>query len=220
MTRKPKISRAFCRFNPQDKVTFGNNTVTTLSGQTATFPNFPVPLIDLTAANNDLNAKYNAFKLYGKSHKQALMESESIWITKWNQTVDYIEVVANGVGSVLELSGIPLTKTTIDPIEPCLKPEANLYIGDTKGTVRAKTKTVKNAKGYFYAVGTSDFEVQKNGNQYTLKLGNSFVSFIISTQKEVVFTSLPSHIDVQGAVAAFNTAGLGEFMGDLGVSIP
>lgn len=202
--------------NPLSQVQFGNNVIGALMGNPSVFipADLPVSVADLTAATSDLSTKYNEYKQKGQSKKEAFLVAQFVWVERFNLTADYVELVAakSGVeaGTVIQLSNFRLAKTESDPATIPTQPEAEIMGGSVKGQVVVNTKAIKGAKGFCFGVMTPDFQVTQAGNQITLKVGNSYASFIIGTEREVAFTSLPSFIDAKATACAFNSAGMGD----------
>ena len=219
MQLKAKVSRDFNQKSAADKVSFGANVILQLTTNGGTFPNLPFTVVQLQAANDDLQDKWDAFQLQGAIAEGAFLESDAIWESMFSKTGLYVEIIADGSIAIINLSGFKFTKTESTPAVRPDSPDSDMVGGSVKGTVTATAKPVKGAKGFIFGMATPDFEITRIGDQIIAKLGNSFISFIVGTKRSVKFENLPSHLDVEGAAAAFNSAGIGDF-NDHDVSIP
>ncbi len=215
MIRKPEILKDYVRMNPLSQVQFGNNVIGALMSNPTVFipADLPVTAAELTSATNDLGTKYNNYKQNGVSHKEAFLVAQFVFVERFNLTADYVELVAAmagiDAGTIIQLSTFHLAKTETEPATIPSQPEAEIIGGIVKGEVLVNTKAIKGAKGFCFGIMTPDFQVTQTGNQITLKVGNSYASFIIGTEREVAFDSLPSFIDAKATAAAFNSAGMG-----------
>lgn len=175
------------------KKTFGDNVITLLTANgAANFPDLPFTVAQITTANNNLASTYATYKQQGVNAKGAFTEAEEIWENIFSRTADYIDMVADGAVGTINLSGFHVTKTETDPAELLDAPNNEVEISNNeRGCVSAVAKGLKGTKGYLFTMATSGIALEINGNQITVRAGDEFATFIISTQREVQFKSLP-----------------------------
>src|ERR1051325_1542305 len=197
MVRKAHVSLDFNTFEPANKKAFGNTVILQLTLNAAgNFPNLPFTISQLTDANDDLEEKYNAFLLQGKVAEGALSGSEAVWQTMFTKTAMHVDMIADGSIATISLSGYHHTKTQASSPEIPGASASTAFGGMVKGTVRASIKKhVKDMRGFIYTVGTNDFEVVQKGNQLDIRIGDSFLSLIVSTKKKITFAGLPSRLE-------------------------
>ena len=217
---KAHVSYDFNEFETPEKVGLGNKVIPLLTLNGSTFPDLPVVIADLTTANNTLQSTYADFILYGDSHAGAYLDAVESWKDKFTQTAEYCDTIANGSITIINLSGFDVTKTETTKAQKLDAPTASVEISVTKGEMSARARGVKTPKGYLFALGTSGVDIKLNGDQITVQIGDEVFSFIISSKRDVIFERWPSKIDVSVAVAAFNSAGLGNFSAKQSVTIP
>ncbi len=112
-----------------------------------------------------------------------------------------------------------MTKTVTEPATLPADPVADMEISNNdRGTVAVSVKPVADSKGFVYKMVTTDCDVTVNGNQITVKAGNSIATFIFSTKLDVKFVNLPA--TQVTAFAPVNSAGLGQFSTVTNVVIP
>ncbi|MDZ4844027.1 MAG: hypothetical protein SH857_00610 [Chitinophagales bacterium] len=227
MLRKPEILRDYSKKNALVQVQFGERVIEAMTDNPTVFipADLPVSLVDLTAATNDLSAKYDAYKANESSNnKEAFISAQFVWVYRFNLTADYVELLANSdmpnAAYIITLATFELAKTETEPAALLGAPVTEMEISNNeRGCITAEAKSIKGAKGYLFAVATSGIGFEIIGNQITVRSGNEFASFIISTQRETKFTGLPQ-TEVKAGIAAFNSAGLGALSGLTPVVIP
>src|SRR5688572_2297099 len=115
MVIKKKASLAFIGDAPADKVTYGANAIAELTLNVALFPNLPVSLVNLTAAQSALAAAVPAAATGAYVAKAALVNAEKIWDDDFRQTANYVSAIANGDEEVIIKGGCVATKGESTP---------------------------------------------------------------------------------------------------------
>jgi hypothetical protein len=217
---KAHVSLDFNRDTPDEQVGLGNTVIALLTENASVFTDLPVSIADLTTANETLESTYDDFVQFGDSHEGAFLAALESWKDKFTQTAEYVDVVANGSITIINLSGFSHTKTESTKSTKLEAVDTSMKISNAKGEMSALAKGIKGAKGYLFVLATAGMEFQLVGNQVIVRCGQEVVSFSVSTRGSVKFQSLPSKIDVKAVAAAFNSAGLGEFSDVTSITIP
>ncbi len=220
MTITIHTSHDFNSLSVTEKIAFGPSVVTLMTTNVATFATPKVPLATLTTANTDLHTKNDAFVLNGESARPALLNSQKNWIKLYRQQADHVDGVANGDAAIIALSGFKQTKSESSPSEkPGICANSDFFANRTKGSIHVQTDAIKGAMGYVSIISNQEVGIGVSGNQIVIKLGDKIVSIVVDTHRTVDHNGLPSHVDMNATIAAFNRASTGEFTPNVDVSV-
>src|ERR1051325_5309417 len=178
MVRQAKVLRNYSEMSPLEQGDTGANIKDKINARPDIFipAELPVTMAALGEATTLLFDTYNAYKNFGEDFKQAFVEAQAAWVAKMNLLADFVEFTAHktgaNAGSTIQLSGFKLQKTETGHPKTPAAPDSEMQGGPVKGTVDASIdKLFKGQIGFFYAVFGNDVQVQKDGNQITLKVG-------------------------------------------------
>ncbi len=211
MQRKASASLDFIEDTVESKPAFGENVATAMNAN-ATFPLAPHNNAAMVAANTDLATK-TAGALSGDHNKLALRNaSEKSWDDIFRDNANYVTGVSAGDVVKITSAGFKATVTETTPTQiPDVPSEPDFTTNQIKGSVKCKTNAVPGAVAYVSVLYTDPAIIQFKPNQIIVTLGDKTVSIVFDTHKVVDHNNLPSHVDFQAVVAAFNRAGMGPY---------
>lgn len=211
MQRKPSASLEFTDKPVEQKPPFGENVATLMTANPVA-PAPPHNIAAMTTANTEL-ATAIAGAESGDINKMAIRDAkEKAWDDIFRDNANYITTVSAGDKVKITSTGFKatVTETTPTPLPEVAK-EADFTTNQTKGSIHAQTEAIEHAQGYISILYEGKVEIIINKNQILIKTENGVVSIVAGTQKSVNHEGLPSHIDFNAMVAAFNRAGIGQF---------
>ena len=224
MQLKNHVSHEFMLLPTDKKITFGSGVVNSLGDNAPTFPALPVTIVALDAANELLHDTYIAFVKNGDSAKGDFFNAEFAWKTKFTNTANYVDNLADGDLSIIDKSGFDNTarNSVRSKILGALKnfmSHGNSKVGS--GVVTSSVEDFAGLKAYLFTLAHSDAIVTTIDNQVTVSMAGVVVySYKLNTRSSVNFTGLTSLTKMNAQAAAFNTAGIGAFTQTVEVTVP
>jgi hypothetical protein len=212
-TIKIHVSHDFNRMNANDAFTFGKIIVAEISNHAATFPNLPIGIMALGAANLALNDTYLAYQQGGDSKKGAFLDAFSAWRIKFNKTADYVDLIADGDEAIINQSGFKFTKAERTPNAKFDRLVNLDAIGiRPSGIVNMACDNIAQTgnKGYLFMLSQKGVEIKQNGEQIDIVVdGKLIVTLYAGTTKMHDFNNLPPMTKLQVHGLGFNAAGMG-----------
>ncbi len=211
MQRKPNASLDFIEKPVETKPPFGRSVALAMTGNAAV-PAPPHNVAAMDTANDELDAAITDAQT-GDHNKIAIRDAKELaWNNVFRDNGNYVTSRADGDKVIITGAGFKATVTETSPIQiPGIAQEADFTTNQKKGSIHVKTEAIPDAAGYISILATPDMGIAMNGNQILVKSEKGFVSIVVDTHKVVDHNGLPSHIDFNAQVAAFNRAGTGEF---------
>ena len=153
-----KITLGLSELSPEQKVTFTEERITSLTNNVATFPAPNPPVLALTTAKNNLDTRLKAI-----AQQESLLDAERAYAATEEAALDallqqeasYVENIANGEVSIILLSGFPLAQEPA-PIGQLSPPQNLLGLAtDIEGQTKLKWNSVHGAKSYIVECATN-----------------------------------------------------------------
>lgn len=110
-----------------------------------------VPLDELKASTDLLEARNVASITGGKEATALMHQAEADWIDKMRTEAYYVDRIANGDGAVILSAGFDLAKQP----SPAVRPEFSVELGEKSGSVFLRRQKVEGARSYIwqYCIG-------------------------------------------------------------------
>ena len=196
---KAKVSLNLSRLSVAVKIEKGRHIVTSMTNNAGTFVAPKPTLASVTVAINNLETAFNNAQNGGKTLTAIMHEKEVILDDLLTQLGHYVEDTANGIASIILLSGMDLKKPKT-PVGPLAAP-ANLRIKITgnPGEIQLRWNTVKHTFNYVIQMAVST----DGGATYS-----PFNEIGFSTKAKFLVTGLTSGTRYAFRVATLGTAGL------------
>lgn len=143
--RKVRLVLDFIKLSIAEKIEFGRN----VEGKVKENPKFStlnVPLSEMKAINDLLEARSVASMSGGKEETFLLHQTEAEWDDLMRKVARDIERIADGDGAVMLNAGFNLAKQP----NPGKRPEFSVELGDKPGTVWLRHISVSGAKSYVW----------------------------------------------------------------------
>lgn len=209
-----RVSMAFKKDKPVDKVKFGSGVLACLSpaSASATYPNLPIPVADLQLLNDTLNASVVAVQTTGsRQSKTALKNAAADWTSAFGITGTYISMVAQGNEQTITEAGFVPTKTATQPTQkPGLATDFQATINGFKGAILAGMQTpVTEAAAYVYYALPDGVSVSFSENTMILTVDGKNIYINTATQRKTEMYNLPSSAAFNVGMYAINRAGAG-----------
>lgn len=224
MAKKIKVVRTYNRKSVDDKVSLGKRVITGLTNNSKTFPNLPVPVADLTSANNTLTNTYEDYKNKGEAAKGNFQNAQYDWKQKFDKTATYVDTVADGNLAIINQSGFDASSPTVNNAELPVALNNLKSKGDQEkgnGHVVSTVDSRPGLKAYVFTLLNPEYTLESTSNQITVKKGDTVVFVInLNTKRETEFEGLTSLTKLDAQAAGFNTAGIGSFSQPVSVSVP
>ena len=153
-----KITLGLSELTPEQKVTFTEERITSLTNNVTTFPAPNPPVLALTTAKNNLDTRLKAI-----AQQESLLDAERAYAATeeaeldalLQQEANYVENIAKGEAAIILLSGFPLAQEPA-PIGQLSPPQNLLGIAtDIEGQTKLKWNLVRGAKSYIVECATS-----------------------------------------------------------------
>ncbi|MBI5217421.1 MAG: hypothetical protein HY958_00630 [Bacteroidia bacterium] len=164
--KKVKVVLDFIEYPVSEKVDFGKNTVTKMTGN-ANFPTPDVPLAQITTAANNLETAYNAAQGGGKQLTAAMHAAEKVMDDLLRKQALYVERITNGNEAMILGSGFHTSKQPAPAHHPEFTVETgkkalDSFIDSThEATMVLKRKAVKGAKAWVWQLCTDPLAEDK-----------------------------------------------------------
>lgn len=209
-----RVSMAFKKDKPVDKVKFGSGVLACLTPPTAaiSFPNLPVPVVALQQLNDQLNDAVVAVQTTeSRQSKTALKNVVSDWTTAFGITGAYISMVAQGNDQIINEAGFIATKSVSQPKQkPGLAIDFQATINGFKGAILAGTQSpVAEAEAYVYYAFPDGVNVSFSENTMIINVEGKSIYISTVTQKKTEMYNLPSSAAFNVGMYAINRAGAG-----------
>ncbi len=178
MQLKSHVSQDFMLFPTEKKITFRSGVVTSLEDNASTFPELPVSQTVLGITHKLLNDTYLDFIKLGDSAKGDFYNAEFDWKTKFTNTANYVDNLADGDLSIINKSGFePTVSNSISrKILEALKnfmSHGNSKVG--AGVVTSSVDDFAGLKAYLFTLAHKDATVTTIGNQVTVYMGGETI---------------------------------------------
>lgn len=209
-----RVSMAFKKDKPVDKVKFGCGVLTCLTPSVVTesFPNLPVPVTGLQAINDALNAAVIAMQTTGsRQAKTVLKNAVTDWTGAFGITGTYISMLAQGNDQLINEAGYIATKSFSQPSQkPALATNFQANINGFKGAIVAGTQTpVAQADAYVYYAFPDGVSVNFTENTMIITVEGKSIYINAVTQRKTEMYNLPSSAAFNVGMYAINRAGAG-----------
>jgi len=135
--RKVKVLLDFTRLSNAEKVEFGRNVVTKMTGNPS-FTSPDIPLAQITTMCNTLEAAFNAAQGGGSQQKSALKAASIQWDTLMYKEADYVNRIADGNGTMMLSAGFYTTHQPMPALHPEFRVEHGNLSGEVVGTHKAE----------------------------------------------------------------------------------
>jgi hypothetical protein len=159
--KKSKVLYDFVMFAAAFLIEFARNVVTMMTGN-ASFPNPYVTLAQITAAANDLEAKFKAALNGDRQLKANMRIALNTLITLLKKQAAYVNLIADGSDAVILSAGYHASQQP----DSKLLPEFNVIHGKNSGEALAKHKAVKGAKSYVWQRAADPLPTSDSGWAY------------------------------------------------------
>jgi hypothetical protein len=177
--RRIKVLIEFLRIAITDKIEFGRNVITKMTGN-ANFLTPDVTLAQLTTATNTLESAYVASQGGGPAQTSAARLAEKAWDDLFRKQALYVERISSGNEAMILSSGLHASH---EPL-PALRPEFTAVHGELEGEVMLKHKGVHRAAWVWQYIANP---IPTDGSQWIqagISLQASFkVSGLVSGKK-------------------------------------
>jgi hypothetical protein len=142
------VSRAFAKLPVTQVPAFTTGVVDGLTDNAATFDKPPVKPADLDAANKILISDIAAALNGGTDHTDARDKAAAVVVGMLRLLAAYIEDVAKGDATVIELSGFQVVHRGPSPQQPLAKTIIQAIINEVSGQLLVRLNPQDNASGY------------------------------------------------------------------------
>ena len=211
MQRKPSASLEFIDKPVEQKPPFGENVATLMTANPIA-PSPPHNVAAMNTANSELATAISGAE-GGDVNRMAIRDAKEVaWNDIFRDNANYITTVSAGDKVKITSTGFKATVTETTPVPiPEVAKEADFTTNQPKGSIHAQTEAIENTVGYISILSTAGISLTILNNQIIVKAGNEVASIVVDTHRNVDHNGLPSHIDFNAIVAAFNRAGTGQF---------
>jgi len=208
---KIKPSLAFLRFKTSDKIALGKNIINGVTAEAAKLPNMPHTVIQLTAANADLDTKNQAASSGDRVAIATKNFSEKTWKSYFRDVANYVNYIANGDKVLIEACGF--TPTSGEAATPLPGEHVSNFVaspvlhhhGAIELSCDGQWKTRSN---FLFALAPSNATVMQNGNTIVLSTASGETFYIVpDTHHHVLIENVPSGLQMKAHAVAFNAVG-------------
>ena len=211
MKRIPQVSLAFLLLLNAKKLTFADNVIDLLTKNAASFPDLPFSVVLLKSINDALRQAVKDAANNGTNEKDLLKKLLIQWKNQFKLTAQYVNLVANGDKTVVDLSGFETTQVDVAALgkdNNTSTIEIAIPSGKKGGFVAKTNSKLRKARGYVYFCMPTDATISQTGNMLQIDMGTGKVITIIAqTSGPATFENLTSKVPVNATVFSFNAAG-------------
>jgi len=211
-TLKVKVLLSFLRLLIVDKILRGKLVISGVTSQAAKLPNLPFTVVQLTAANDDLDKKTQAAADGGKTAIKARNAAEKVWDNNFKATANYVNAVANGDALFISQCGFESSSehSTTKQVPNQLVNLKGEAITNAPGNIAISSNTESNAKAYASIITSTNAVVDQVGDMIIVTVGNEKVYLVLDTHHKSVAHELPSGTELSLYGVAFNGTGVGQ----------
>ncbi len=147
--KKDHVVLNFVKLTIAEKVEVGRSVESKMK-LNPSFTSPDVPLEELKASTDLLEAR-NVTAITGGKEATALMhQAEEQWVNKMRKTALYVDRIADGDAAVILSAGFDLAKQP----SPAVRPEFSVELGEKSGTVLLRRQKVEGARSYVWQYTT------------------------------------------------------------------
>jgi hypothetical protein len=194
--KRVKVVLDFQKFPIAEKIEFGKNVITKLTGNTQ-FPNPDVPPAQQTSAVSLLETDYTAALGGGRALIAKMHQSEKAFDDVFRKMAMFVERVSNGNEALILSSGFHVSKQPTPKNIIDFKVDA----GKEHGEILLNRKAILGAKAYLWQCSKNVLPSENNGWEYCG----------FSTQSAFRLSSLESASKIWFRVAGLTKDGLTEW---------
>jgi len=175
MSLDSSVSREYRKATPTAQTGIGDDVVLGIGNNTSTFNALPMTLVLYTGINNTYKTKITAADGGDKTKINERDDyGRDIWMPATDDYADYVDSVAKGNQSTVELSGFPSTKSErtsrIVPVQMKLDVQGGVSGSES---LNFDSKTRMDADAFALIVTETDkARVTKTGNKITITFKN------------------------------------------------
>ena len=147
--KKDHVVLNFVKLTIAEKIEVGRSVESKMK-LNPSFTSPDVPLEELKASTDLLEAR-NVTAITGGKEATALMhQAEEQWVDKMRKTALYVDRIADGDAAVILSAGFDLAKQP----SPAVRPEFSVELGEKSGTVLLRRQKVEGARSYVWQYTT------------------------------------------------------------------
>lgn len=211
MKRIPQVSLAFLLLLNAKKLTFADNVIALLTTNAATFPDLPFSVVLLKSINDALRQAVKDAANNGTNEKDLLKKLLIQWKNEFKLTAQYVNLVANGDKTIVDLSGFETTLTDVSPLpkDDNTSTQEITIPKNKKGGFNSKTNSKgSKAKGYIHISMPTGATISQTGDMFQIDMGaGKIITIIAKTSGIAIFENLASKVPVNTTVFSFNASG-------------
>jgi len=228
MANESYVLRNYRKVSPTKKKAIGDDLIKGFGENTGIFNNLPMSVADFLFINETYNNKIKAAHSKDKNKiKERNDYFEEVWLLAVDEYADYVESVAKGNYSVINLAGFKSTKN----IKVKKEKPGQMMLGAKAGksgseSIYYRSTTQTDAKGFLAIILKSGAaKIKTEGNKVTIIFNNkdgsvNEVMLAISTRKKGMVEGLMRSdlLDIQ--MIAFNAEGCSPLSNKATVTVP
>ena len=156
-----------------------------------------VPLEELKASTDMLEARNVAAITGGKEATALMHQAEEQWVDKMRKTALYVDRIADGDAAIILSAGFDLAKQP----SPAVRPEFSVELGEKSGTVLLRRQKVEGARSYVWQYTTQESPI----------LYTDWINAEVTSKASVALSGLKPLTTYWFRVAAVTTEGTGAY---------
>ena len=207
---QPRASLGFLRKPVPVKIQSGRAKVIGLTANAAKIKNLPYTVVELGAANDELESRALTAKTGNHSAVKAKDDYEVVWKQMFRETAKQVTAEAKGDATLILDCGFEVTSTesvSKGDVVSLVHLKATVQI--TPGEVEISNDTDTNADAYLWIMGNKDVTVTKSDNLITIVSGTTTIYLIADTHPDVTVEGLPSNQPLSLHGLGVNLNGMG-----------
>jgi hypothetical protein len=223
MERTARVSFDFIEMTPTKKGMFGDNVIAEMSANAIDFPTPDVPLLTLTAKNDELKLKTQQALSGDKVKIAERNETEDEWESLFRKEAEYVQRIANGNKVLIAKSGFHTTDTEVGPVAVPAQASIDGWANKGRGSgIHVEMEPLSGCKGFVFVISPRNLtgELVIKGDKVKMKEGAGEVDVVFTTKRKVDFTDLNSGQLYFITAFGFNATGVGELANTIEVIAP
>jgi len=207
---KVNVSLEFLRALVEVKVQKGATIIAGLIAQALKLTGLPIPVADLTTANNNLIQGIQDAASGSHADIEKRNQLEAKWITVFREDANFVSQIANGDAAFILLCGLDPTSSETTPSLPAIALEKLVAVPvSTPGCVEVSMAKQLNAAGFVTILAPETVTVIAKGDAIEITFNGASVFIIPNTHNHFSLSGLISKVTLAVFGVAFNLHGTG-----------
>lgn len=224
MERVAKVSLDFIVFTPNQKGLFGDNVIAEMTQHSSVFPTPDVPLVALSAANDDLKLKTQQALSGDKVKIQEREAAEKLWDEKFRKEAEYVQRIASGDKLIIVQSGFHATSTESHPVAVPAQAQVEAWANKGYGSgIHVEMKPLADCRGFVFLLAVEPINsnwIGVKGDNVAIQNNMAQLVAKLTTKRKIDFDELNSGQTYYVTAFGFNAAGVGDFANNVIVVAP